>query len=590
MRTSSRSPIPRSTRSCRVGRERRACARSSVRSARSRARRRRRVAEGGDTPVVVDEPDLREFLGRVRFRDEDATRAPIPGLATGLAVTGAGGDVLTIEVTGMEGEPGLHVTGQLGEVMSESAHIALSFVRSHADELGVTPDKFEHKRFHLHVPAGAVPKDGPSAGITMTTALASLLTGRAVKPGVGMTGEVTLQGRVLPIGGLKQKALAAHRAGLTDVVIPFDNEGDLDDVPESVREQVRFHPVHDVREVLDIALGLSRIPLASGPWLGRARSVFLGLDAVDLDLAQEFAGAGVMPALATLLEKGASVETLAPVGFFVGANWPTIYTGTTASRHGFTCAGEIRGGSYDPRYSGPIDDPPPVWQRLSDAGCRVVVARRAARPHRRGPERRPAGRVGLSRPACGHARVSRRQARRVRRASTARTRSGRGRTASWSTTRRATTRIAPAINGPRPRTWRCSTPCSKACSRSARSRWICSTRSDWDLFFAVFGEGHCSGHQFWHVHDEGHPWHDPAGRARPRRRPAAARVRAARRDDRVPPRPPRRRRHRLCAAEPRHAGALRRHAGARPDPVATRPARIRLRPSRMDVPRRGSSG
>ena len=124
----------------------------------------RRVAEGGDTPVVVDQPDLREYLGRVRFRDEDATRAPIPGLATGLAVTGAGGDVLTIEVTGMEGEPGLHVTGQLGEVMSESAHIALSFVRSHAEELGVTPDKFEHKRFHLHVPAGAVPKDGPSAG------------------------------------------------------------------------------------------------------------------------------------------------------------------------------------------------------------------------------------------------------------------------------------------------------------------------------------------------------------------------------------------------------------------------------------------
>jgi ATP-dependent Lon protease len=214
----------------------------------------RRVSEGGDTPVVVDEPDLREFLGRVRFRPEDATRAPIPGLATGLAVTGAGGDVLTIEVTGMEGEPGLHVTGQLGEVMSESAHIALSFVRANAGEIGVAPDAFEHKRFHLHVPAGAVPKDGPSAGITMTTALASLLTGRAVKPGVGMTGEVTLQGRVLPIGGLKQKALAAHRAGLTDVVIPADNEADLDDVPESVRDEIRFHPVRDVRQVLDIAL------------------------------------------------------------------------------------------------------------------------------------------------------------------------------------------------------------------------------------------------------------------------------------------------------------------------------------------------
>ena len=215
------------------------------------------VAEGGATPIVVDEPDLKEYLGRVRFRPEDATRAPIPGLATGLAVTGAGGDVLTIEVTGMEGEPGLHVTGQLGEVMSESAQIALSFVRANADELGVAKDSFDHRKFHLHVPAGAVPKDGPSAGITMTTALASLLTGRPVKPGVGMTGEVTLQGRVLPIGGLKQKALAAHRAGLTDVVIPADNEADLDDVPESVREQVRFHPVRDVRQVLDIASELN---------------------------------------------------------------------------------------------------------------------------------------------------------------------------------------------------------------------------------------------------------------------------------------------------------------------------------------------
>jgi ATP-dependent Lon protease len=204
--------------------------------------------------VVVDEPQLREYVGRRKFRPEDATRAPIPGLATGLAVTGAGGDVLTIEVTGMEGESGLHVTGQLGEVMSESAHIALSFVRANANELGVPSTAFDQRRFHLHVPAGAVPKDGPSAGVTMTTALTSLLTGRAVKPGVGMTGEVTLQGRVLPIGGVKQKLLAAHRAGLTDVVIPFDNEADLDDVPEQVREQLHVHPVKDVREVLAIAL------------------------------------------------------------------------------------------------------------------------------------------------------------------------------------------------------------------------------------------------------------------------------------------------------------------------------------------------
>jgi ATP-dependent Lon protease len=218
----------------------------------------RRVAERSEEPeaetVVIDEAGLRDALGRVKFRAEDATRAPVPGLATGLAVTGAGGDVLTIEATSMDGEPGLKVTGQLGAVMSESAEIALSFVRSHREELGIDESAFEHRRFHVHVPAGAVPKDGPSAGITMTTAFASLLTGRPVRPGVAMTGEVTLQGRVLPIGGLKQKVLAAHRAGLTDVVIPFDNEGDLDDVPEAVREALSFHPVTDVRDVLAIAL------------------------------------------------------------------------------------------------------------------------------------------------------------------------------------------------------------------------------------------------------------------------------------------------------------------------------------------------
>jgi len=210
--------------------------------------------EGAATTVVVDEPDLKEYVGRARFRHDDAARAAIPGLATGLAVTGAGGDVLTIEVTAMDGEPGLQVTGQLGDVMSESAQIALSFVRANANELGVLPGAFEHRKFHLHVPSGAIPKDGPSAGITMTTALASLVTGRPVKPNVGMTGEVTLQGRVLPIGGLKQKLLAAHRAGLTDVVIPIDNEPDLDDVPEQVRDLLHVHPVRDVREVLAIAL------------------------------------------------------------------------------------------------------------------------------------------------------------------------------------------------------------------------------------------------------------------------------------------------------------------------------------------------
>ncbi|HEV7523365.1 MAG TPA: endopeptidase La [Acidimicrobiia bacterium] len=214
----------------------------------------RKVAGAETATVVVDEPDLKEYVGRPRFRHDDAERAAIPGLATGLAVTGAGGDVLTIEVTAMDGEPGLQVTGQLGDVMSESAQIALSFVRANAVELGVLPGAFEHRKFHLHVPSGAIPKDGPSAGITMTTALASLVTGRPVKPNVGMTGEVTLQGRVLPIGGLKQKLLAAHRAGLTDVVIPIDNEPDLDDVPEQVRNLLNVHPVRDVREVLAIAL------------------------------------------------------------------------------------------------------------------------------------------------------------------------------------------------------------------------------------------------------------------------------------------------------------------------------------------------
>jgi ATP-dependent Lon protease len=209
---------------------------------------------GAAAAVVVDEGTLREYVGRRRFHPEDASRPPLPGLATGLAVTGAGGDVLTIEVTAMEGESGMQVTGQLGDVMSESAQIALSFVRSNAAELGVPDGAFERRRFHLHVPSGAIPKDGPSAGITMTAALASLLTGRPVKPALGMTGEVTLQGRVLPVGGVKQKLLAAHRAGLTDVVIPADNEADLDDVPAPVRDALRVHPVRDVREVLALAL------------------------------------------------------------------------------------------------------------------------------------------------------------------------------------------------------------------------------------------------------------------------------------------------------------------------------------------------
>jgi ATP-dependent Lon protease len=213
-----------------------------------------RIASGEKAqPIVLDAGAVRETLGRQRFFQESVERTAIPGVSTGLAVTGTGGDVLFIEATAMEGDKGLVLTGQLGDVMKESARIALSYVRSHAAELGIDPDRFQ-REFHLHVPAGAIPKDGPSAGTAMTTALVSLLTGRPVKHTVGMTGEVTLQGRVLPIGGLKQKALAAHAAGLTEVFMPERNRGDLDEVPEEVREQVAFHPVMSIDEVLERAL------------------------------------------------------------------------------------------------------------------------------------------------------------------------------------------------------------------------------------------------------------------------------------------------------------------------------------------------
>jgi len=212
------------------------------------------VSEQLEAPVHVDLELVRDALGRQRFFQESAERTAVPGVATGLAVTGTGGDVLFIEATAMKGSESLVLTGQLGDVMKESAQIALSFVRSHADELGIDEAAFDGRTFHLHVPAGAIPKDGPSAGITMTTAIASLLTGRPVRHTVGMTGEVTLQGRVLPIGGLKQKALAAHAAGLTDMIIPERNRADLDDVPDEVKEHVRFHPVMTLDEVLALAL------------------------------------------------------------------------------------------------------------------------------------------------------------------------------------------------------------------------------------------------------------------------------------------------------------------------------------------------
>jgi len=212
------------------------------------------AAEGSGTPLTVDEGDLTRWLGRPRHHFEVAERTSVPGVATGLAVTGVGGDVLFVEASAAPGEPGLTITGQLGEVMQESAQIALSYVRAHAADLGVAPDAFDRRRIHVHVPAGAIPKDGPSAGVTMTTALVSLLTGRPVRPEVGMTGEITLQGKVLPIGGVKQKVLAAHRAGLTEVVLPARNEPDLDDVPEAIREQMTFHLASEIGQVLEQAL------------------------------------------------------------------------------------------------------------------------------------------------------------------------------------------------------------------------------------------------------------------------------------------------------------------------------------------------
>ncbi|MCV7354976.1 endopeptidase La [Mycolicibacterium fluoranthenivorans] len=206
-----------------------------------------------EAPLTIDEPDLVEYLGRPRFTPESNERTAVPGVATGLAVTGLGGDVLYIEAGATDGDAGLKLTGQLGDVMKESAQIALSYVRAHAEQLGVDPKALD-RQIHVHVPAGAVPKDGPSAGVTMVTALVSMATGRQVRGDVGMTGEVTLNGRVLPIGGVKQKLLAAQRAGLKTVFIPQRNEPDLDDVPAEVLAALEVKPMTDVAEIVAQAL------------------------------------------------------------------------------------------------------------------------------------------------------------------------------------------------------------------------------------------------------------------------------------------------------------------------------------------------
>ncbi len=226
---------------------------------RSLARVLRKVAtklavDSAGEPVTITAASLRDYLGRPRFTPESADRTEVPGVATGLAVTGAGGDVLFVEASAAAGEGGLVLTGQLGDVMKESAQIALSYLRANGPRLGVPVDALKDQRIHIHVPAGAVPKDGPSAGVTMITAIASLLTGRPVRSEVGMTGEVSLTGRVLPIGGVKQKLLAAHRAGLTEVLLPARNEPDLEDVPAEVRSELTVHLMKDAADVLALAL------------------------------------------------------------------------------------------------------------------------------------------------------------------------------------------------------------------------------------------------------------------------------------------------------------------------------------------------
>jgi ATP-dependent Lon protease len=222
------------------------------------------IASASQTaPIAIDRAAVHDALGRPKFFHEAAVRTAVPGVATGLAVTGVGGDVLFVEAAAMPGKGGLVLTGQLGDVMKESARIALTYVKSHASELGIDEHALDGRELHVHVPAGAIPKDGPSAGITMVTAIASLLTRRPVKSTVGMTGEVTLQGRVLPIGGLKQKVLAAHAAGLTEVIVPERNRPDLDDVSSEVRDQMQFHIVGSVDQVLALALEPTDLAIAA---------------------------------------------------------------------------------------------------------------------------------------------------------------------------------------------------------------------------------------------------------------------------------------------------------------------------------------
>ena len=230
------------------------------------------IAEGKETPVVITKEKVAELLGKPRFYGEVAERTTIPGVATGLAWTPVGGDILFIEATRMPGAKGFIVTGQLGDVMKESAQAALSYVRSKAKDLGVDEKFFDKSDIHLHIPEGATPKDGPSAGVTMATALASLITNRLVKSDVAMTGEITLRGRVLPVGGIKEKVLAAHRAGLKTIILPKRNEKDLDELPDPVRNDLQFVFAEQVTDVFDAALSDKRMPAVTGNGHGQSAS------------------------------------------------------------------------------------------------------------------------------------------------------------------------------------------------------------------------------------------------------------------------------------------------------------------------------
>jgi ATP-dependent Lon protease len=212
------------------------------------------IAEGKDTPREIDGGRVRELLGPERFEQDRAVKIDAPGAAVGLAWTPAGGEVLTVEASIMPGSKSLILTGQLGDVMRESAQAALSYVRAHAEELGIGAGFFEGSDIHLHLPSGAIPKDGPSAGVTLCTALVSLLTGRKLRPEIAMTGEITLRGRVLKVGGIKEKVLGAHRAGIRTIILPAENEGDIEEVPVDVRTHMIFAPVERIEQVIQLAL------------------------------------------------------------------------------------------------------------------------------------------------------------------------------------------------------------------------------------------------------------------------------------------------------------------------------------------------